>query len=223
MNYLWLLLNSIFIILFNVTFFVALGFSHAFSAWIAYAFIHISYIAVLVTPRLTPQTKSRMVLGVTLDAISIGYFLIELLLGIAIILLAPAGWTTSFLVQFALFCAYLFTLVVNLIANTHTVENETQCAGELSYHKTMRYKITALQEESNSARIKKKMEELYDSANSSQTKSHADMAEIDQKILARIDLLEQELLAKPEDDIIATINSAIALIKKRDQSLRLSN
>ena len=223
MNYLWLLLNSIFIILFNVTFFVALGFSHASSVWMAYAFIHVSYVAVLVTPKLTPQTKSKMVLGVTLDAISIGYFFIELLLGVVIILLAPAGWIAPFLVQFTLFCAYLFTLIANLIANKHTIENETQCASELSYHKTICYKITVLREESNSARIKKKMEELYDSANSSQTKSHADMAEIEQKILARIDLLEQELPAKPEDDIIATINSAIALIKKRDQSLRLFN
>ena len=55
---LWIALDLIFVIVFNVVFFTLLGGEHPASVWVAYAFIHIAYIMVVVTPFLTRKERS---------------------------------------------------------------------------------------------------------------------------------------------------------------------
>ena len=60
---LWILLDLVFFIIFNVVFFVAGGTEHKASVWISYAFIHVAYIMLVITPLLVRKTTNKAVLG----------------------------------------------------------------------------------------------------------------------------------------------------------------
>lgn len=56
---LYILLDLIFLAVFNTVFFVVGGTEHPASVWIAYGFIHFSYIMVLVTPFLVRKIVTQ--------------------------------------------------------------------------------------------------------------------------------------------------------------------
>ena len=59
-NVLWILLDLVFLIVFNVVFFVAGGTDHPASVWISYGFIHFSYIMLLITPILIRKSVNTI-------------------------------------------------------------------------------------------------------------------------------------------------------------------
>jgi len=83
---LWIILDLVFIIVFNTIFFIAGGFHHQFYVWLSYGFIHFSYIMLLLTPLFIRRGKSAALYGFSLYSISSIYFLIEFIIGIAFIL-----------------------------------------------------------------------------------------------------------------------------------------
>ena len=63
---LWILLDLVFLAVFNTVFFVAGGTDHTASVWISYGFIHFAYLMVLVTPFLIRKSSSAAVFGFSL-------------------------------------------------------------------------------------------------------------------------------------------------------------
>ena len=55
---LYILLDLVFLAVFNTVFFVVGGTNHPASVWAAYGFIHFSYIMVLVTPFLVRKNSN---------------------------------------------------------------------------------------------------------------------------------------------------------------------
>ena len=86
-NVLWILLDLVFLVVFNVVFFVASGTQHPASVWISYGFIHFAYIMLLVTPFLIRKSSSAAVFGFSLYSISSTYFFVAFIAGIVFILI----------------------------------------------------------------------------------------------------------------------------------------
>ncbi len=74
---LWTLLDLVFLIAFNLIFFIVSGLTHTISVWISYTFIHISYVMLLLTPLFTHNNKTKFILGMSISAISYIYFMID--------------------------------------------------------------------------------------------------------------------------------------------------
>ena len=51
-NILQIALKMIFVVIFNISFFIISGIHHPVSVWIAYGFIHFSYVTFLFVPKL---------------------------------------------------------------------------------------------------------------------------------------------------------------------------
>jgi len=83
---LWIILDLMFLIIFNTIFFVAGGVNHQFYVWLSYGFIHFSYIMLIITPLFVRKGKSAAVYGFSLYSISSIYFFIEFIIGIVFIL-----------------------------------------------------------------------------------------------------------------------------------------
>ena len=96
---LWILLDLVFLIVFNTVFFVAGGMSHVPSVWIAYGFIHFSYIMVLVTPFLIRKSSSAAVFGFSIYSISATYFFVEFIVGAFFIILKQDSYKPSLITQ----------------------------------------------------------------------------------------------------------------------------
>jgi len=123
-NILWLLLNSLFLIVFNLLFFT-IGNVSTFnkSVWISYGFIHFAYFTLLLTTLLVRKGSEAHIYGRPLYFIAICYFFVELITGITFILIAPETTKITIIIQVILAAIFLGLLLVNMIANEHTADN----------------------------------------------------------------------------------------------------
>lgn len=121
---LWTLLNSIFLIVFNLLFFL-LGNVESFttSVWISYGFIHFAYFVLLFTPLLVRKSEVEADYQIPLYLITGTYFLIEFIAGITFILIAPETVKLTLIVQIILASVFLGCLLANLIANEYTANS----------------------------------------------------------------------------------------------------
>ena len=123
-NILWIILDLVFLVIFNVLFFVLGGAEHNVSVWVSYGFVHFAYFMLLLTPALIHKGKSAAVFGFSLYSISAAYFLVELVTGTVFILVSPDDYVAALLVQFCFAGLYGVVLVSQIIANVHTAYAE---------------------------------------------------------------------------------------------------
>ena len=114
-------LSVLFVILFNVTFFVLSSFQHPASVWISYGMIHLAWLCFAASPFLSGKNE-HAVAGLSIYAVSGVYFLVEFVVGLIFILVAPEHAKAALIVQLLLFGVYLAVLITVLLANDHTAE-----------------------------------------------------------------------------------------------------
>lgn len=117
-----IILDAIFLIVFNAVFFTIGGTDHPASVWISYGFIHFSYLMILITPRLIRKSSSAAVFGFSLYAVSAVYFIVEFFVGLAFILLRSDTIKIALTVQIVIAGVYGAILVSNMIANEYTAD-----------------------------------------------------------------------------------------------------
>jgi hypothetical protein len=219
-NMQWIILNSIFLIIFNVAFFLLGGTDRKVSVWISYGFIHFACFMLLLTPKLTRGEKSWTALGFPLYVVSATYFLIALFIGVLFILIAPEGYTAALLIQLCIAGLYGIVLFANLIANEYTADAEEKRQYQVAYIKEVSVKLKELLENIGDKEVKKKVERVYDAIYSSPTKSHPDLAQIEEDILKSIRALERVISAGDKDEIINLARSLETAIDERNGRLK---
>jgi len=220
-NVLWIVLDLIFLIVFNVLFFVLGGTVHNISVWMSYCFIHFSYIMLILTPLITRRGRSKAVFGVTLYSISAVYFIISLITGIIFILLAMEEYTVSLLVQLCIVGLYGIILISNIMANGRTTDAEEKRSYEIAYIKEASAKLKGMLDNMSDREIRKKIEIAYDAVNSSPVKSHPNVTQIEDQVLQSIYELEDEITAGNNDNIVTITNSLLKAVNDRNMQLKL--
>ncbi len=174
-NILWIILDLIFLALFNVLFFVLGGVEHITSVWMSFAFIHFAYFMLILTPLLIRKGKSSAVFGFSLYSISSVYFFIALITGVIFILVSPESYKAALLVQLVIAGLYGVLLISNMIANEHTADAEETRQNQIAYVKDASSKLKVLLGSVNDKEAKKKVESIYDAIHSSPIKSHSNL------------------------------------------------
>ena len=219
-NILWGILNLIFLIIFNVLFFVLGGVEHNMSVWISYGFIHFAYFMLLITPKLIRGGKSVAVFGFSLYSISAVYFLIEFFTGVIFTLASPENYKAALLVQLIIAGLYGILLVSNLLANEYTADAEEKRQPQIAYIKDASLKLKGLLENINDKETKKKVERVYDAIYSSPVKSHPNLTQKESQILQSVNDIEREVTAGNKENIISTANALLLLINERNNLLK---
>ena len=222
-TFLWMVINSIFLVVFNVLFFVAGGLEHRASVWISYAFIHFAYLMLILTPKLIRTGKSSAVFGFSLYSISAVYFLMGFITGVIFILIAPEGFISAFLVQFCIAGVYGVALVSCVLANERTVNAEEHRQYQITYVKDASAKLKILLSRVNDKvdkEAKKRIEKAYDAIYSSPVKSHSNLTQIESQILKSIDELENAISEDNKDKVNSLADSLLIAINERNQQLR---
>jgi len=222
-NILWATLNLIFLVIFNVLFFVLGGTEHNASVWISYVFIHFAYLMLLLTPRLIRSGKSKAVFGFSLYSISAIYFLVEFVIGIVFILIASDSSTAPLLVQLCIAGLYGIILVSNMLANEYTANAEEKRQPQITYVKDASAKLKILLEKVTDKEAKKKVEQVFDAVYSSPVKLHPDLAQKENNILQAINELERAVSAGDKESIISTTNILLVSINERNNILKSLN
>ena len=220
-NVLWALLDLIFLIVFNVVFFVVGGTEHQPSAWLSYGFIHFAYLMVLVTPFLTRKSSNASVFGFALYSIAATYFLIELVVGAVFIVLNQDDIKIALVVQIILAGIFLVMLLSHMIANEKTADAVVRKEAEVSYIMTAATRLKGQLGATGDKQTDKTIEKAYDLVRTSPMKSDPSVSQYELSILDAIDGLEMAASKKElqmvRDYAAQIINSA----NERKQRLRL--
>ena len=224
-NILWLLLDSLFLIVFNLLFFMLGNTRDAkTSVWISYGFIHFTYFVFLITPFLV-RKGNRVVTDYRrpLYAITSTYFLTALLVGVTLILIAPETVKVTIIIQVILAALFLGWLLIHLIANEHTADNAERRESELQYVKESSSKLQSVLRQTTDKTAAKKVERVYDLIHSSPTKSNADVRSLEQQIISETERLESTVSRNETEQIISIADKIYRLAEERNRQLKISN
>jgi len=220
-NILWIILNSIFLAVFNAVFFtLSDGSDHKASVWISYGFIHIAYLMLLLTPKLIRSSKSAAVFGFTLYSISATYFLIEFVTGLTFILISPESYKATFITQLCLAGLYGIMLVSHLLSNEYTADTEEKRQVQIAYVKNASVKLKSLLEIVGDKEAKKKVERVYDAISTSPVKSHPNLAQTENRILQSVNDLERAIVEGDKEGIVSVANSLLLSVNERNNLLK---
>jgi mannitol-specific phosphotransferase system IIBC component len=220
---LWWLLGLLFLVVFNLVFFVTGGTEHNASVWISYGFIHFSYFMVLLFPRLIRKSRSASVFGYAIGTIGIGYFILELIIGISFMLAAPENWRIALIVQIIIAFIYAFLLLSHMIANERTAENEARSQTEIQYMKTAASDVSSIMSNTTDAVLKKRIEKVFEAIKYSPTRSHSLVSDIEKDIVEGIDSLRSSVAADDKATSDKQVDSLLRLVSERNRKLQTLN
>lgn len=216
------LLSLVFVVLFNVFFYSLCGTDNKSSVWISYAFIHVAYLLLALTPLVVRSGKSRTILGASLFAVGFIYFYAELIYGVAFIAIAPESWLLAFLTQLLPACGYAFIVFANLLANEDTTEREAVRAYARTTVKSMVDRVSALLGRSQDKEANRAIERAYDALRSMPVMAHGSFLSLDDNLNSNISQLELAVTHDASKDDTLTIAQSIKeLAEKRTEQSRL--
>lgn len=218
-----ILLDLVFLAVFNVLFFVVGGTEHIASIWISYGFMHFAYIMVLATVLLIRKSKSKAVFGFSLYSISLVYFLLEFIIGLFFIFKINEFYKVALAVQVILTGLYAVILLANLIANDHTADSIEKQSAEAHYIKEAASKIKLLVGKSSDKDTNKKLEKAYDLMHSSPAQSISSVKELETKILDTVAEIEATVKGDDFDIVSEKIEALTNLIEERNRVLGANN
>lgn len=220
---LWIILDLIFLAVFNTVFFAMTGLQHPASVWISYGFIHFAYFMVIVTPFLIRKSSSAAVFGFSLYSISSTYFLIEFVTGLVFVILKSDSYKAALVVQIVIAGIYGILLISHLIANESTADSVERHEDEVAYIKTAATRVKALVGKAKDKKANKEIEKVYDLLHSSPTKSISTVRHLESSVMNQISDLEDAVQSGETDIIIAIAGEIISTMEERNRKLRLSN
>lgn len=218
----WILLDLVFLAVFNTVFFVLGGSAHPASVWISYGFIHLSYLMIIATSLLVRKSSSQAVFGFSLYSVSAAYFFAEFIVGLAFIFAGSESYKTALLIQVIIAGIYAVILLSNLLANEHTADSVERREVEVEYIKNVASRVKILADKATDKKANREIEKAYDVLSSSPSRTLAAAKSLEEEIKYKITELEKAVAADETAAIIAIADEIVALTKERNRIIKLS-
>lgn len=216
-NILWILLDLIFIIVFNIVIFTLVGVDKLAESWISYAFIHFAYLMVILTPILVSNGKRRDLDVFTIGGISSFYFFIELVIGSVFISQNLDSKRLPIIIQIILLGVYLIVLFGTMIANEDTAKKLDKQEEQVAFIKNASKRIDSLKYRTTDAIAVKAIEKTYVLMHSSPSKTNSEKKDIENDILKELTGLELAASSNDVDEIQIICNRIDNLIIERNR------
>lgn len=216
-NILWILLDLIFIIVFNIVIFTLVGVDKLAESWISYAFIHFAYLMVILTPILVSNGNRRDLDVFTIGGISSVYFFIELVIGSVFISQNLDSIGLPIIIQIILLGVYLIVLFGTMIANEDTAKKLDKQEEQVAFIKNASKRINSLKYRTTDAIAVKAIEKTYVLMHSSPSKTNSEKSDIENDILKELTGLELAASSNDVDEIQIICNRIDNLIIERNR------
>lgn len=222
-NFFWYALDSIFVIVFLVFFFTLSGTINNTSVWIAFGAILLSYALLIATPFFVRKGSASTDYRRPLFVASLAYFNITFVIGLIVIIAKPEGYTSTLLTNVALFGIYGIFLLINLLANEHTHEQEAEREIELKYVKDAAAELKAMINVPQDKSLCRKIEEAYELISTSPAKSHVSVKSLEESIIQEIADLAKFDPSSETIEMLKSVEMIISMATKRNTKLQLVN
>ena len=182
-------IGLIFLVLFNVGFFVLGGTEHSKVVWASYAFIHMAYLCLLATPLLCSNGRGLTVLSASLWLRAIIFFLAELAVGVVFIILDPAKTAWPILVQACMLGGFLFMQLLSVLANDSTKENLQKQRTENMFIQTLTEKVRLRMGDIEDEGVRRQVERSLNALRSSSLESFPEAGDAESALRAAVETL----------------------------------
>ena len=215
---LWIGLDLVFVIVFNVAFFTIVYDNDRTSIpiWIAYVFIHIAYVMVVITPFLTRKGKNAHLFGPTIATVSSAYFVAVLIAGIICIIIQPDTIKWIVLVEIILAGIYAGILLINMIANEHSADMQKKQDIELQYVRGCSARINMLISQTDDKKLRRKMQKAYDIVHTSQIQSNPTANKYEMEVLTLLEHIEEAVEMNNIESADKALDLLIKVANKRN-------
>lgn len=221
---LFILLGSIFLIVFNVCFFLLTNQTNLFpdgridTVWVNYGCIHAAYILLLLTPLLLPR-DARKDVEMPVFTLTLSFWWFELILSSVLIFYAiPLVY--NIIIQVICWGGALTRLFILMLVNNDTAEKQQRHANELLYVKTGEGLLKTMLNSIDDKSTYRQVEKVYDFIRTSPLKSTAEMQSIELQILQRIQVLTT---TTDGTDIAKLCGEIMKLAQQRNLKLLINN
>lgn len=217
-----ILLQLVFVVIFNVIFFLLGNIDSPFSVWFSYGFIMFSYLMVIITQFMIRPSKNA-VLGLFIYLISTVYFITELVIGIVFVFMKLEAWKIPFAIQLVIFGIYLVILIFSMMSNENTINNTERQSEEIAYIKDASSRVKSLMGKLTEKKVDRSVEHIYDLLHTSPTRSNLSVYGLEREIIKLVSDLEYAIDLQNTDEVFEIENSIVKQVNERNRILRNSN
>ena len=182
-------IGLIFLILFNVGFFLLGGKEHSTGVWASYAFIHVAYLCLLATPLLCNAGRGLTVLSASLWLRAILFFLAELVVGVAFIVVDPAKGLWPILVQACMLGAFLIMQLMSILANDSTQASIQKQRTESMFIQALTEKVRLRMSEIDDGEVRRQVERSLNALRGSSLEGFPEAGEAERALKNAVEAL----------------------------------
>ena len=219
-NILWIFLDLVFLVVFNMVFFIAGGIYHPASVWISYGFIHFAYMMLLATSFFIRKSSNAVIFRFSLYALSSMYFFVAFIVGIVFVIMHPESYKASLIIQVVIAGGDAIILLSNMLANENTAESIERHEVELQYVKRSSAMLKGIMDMTDNKTLKKNIEKAYDLLHSSQVKSDNSVYDYEVMVMDLIETLENNVSKNDDEAANAVLEKIIKNANERNRRLR---
>lgn len=218
-----IMLTLVFLITFNGLFFLLSGTENPDSVWISYAFVHIAYFTILFLPIFKTKGEASYYLASSLYVQAIGYFLLELIVGIVFIVWRLEELTWPLIIQAILWLVYMVLILGNAWANEATAKSLKKRQQDISQYQSNRMNIKRLLAWAEDTEIKRTLVVCYDKLDISSSRQTTESESLDIEIAQTIELLKLNLRSGDNEHGLSSARNLHKLIEERKTLLKYSH
>lgn len=193
------------------------------SFWICWVFMHIAFLVMVSVLIFSVPEQKQIKFAYSESAIAIYYFVVELVVGFALMFKFVALPGVVFAIHTVILVAFLVAFLSTKKMNSSIEKEETARAADLKqFNFILENMKDVLNQVAYTAPYKKTIEHVYDAMAGSQMRSSREVLGIEENILSLVNQLKQEVAGGNEEAISACCRNLETEIAQRNKILRLS-
>lgn len=216
----WVILDSLFLIVFNVCFFILTANTEWFpdrrtdTIWLNYGCIHFAYLLLLLSPLFSPRNVAKDTMPSTI-AVVLRFWWIELIVG-CVLIGVQIPFVYNVIAQVLLCALYIGRICIIALTNQDTSEKVARHEQELQYVKISEAQLRCLLSSISDKATLRKVEQVYDYIRTSPLRSHPQVYGIEQQVINKVSLLST---LSDNEQIVSLADEIMHLAKQRNQQL----
>lgn len=224
-NILKIIIGLIFLIVFNVLFFLLGGTERSDTEWVCYGFIHAAYLCLLVTPLFCNAGKGETVLSASLYLRALFYFFTELVIGLGFIWYnaynpIPIVWPA--IIQGILLAVFLILQLMSVLANDATKASLAKQRQERVYIRSIAENLKEAMRQVNDPTLHKQLANCYESLNSSSLESFPEALDAELELENAVNTLCSFVEQGDTSQLGQQIQNIQVAMKHRNQAIRMA-
>ena len=221
-NILKVIIGLIFLIGFNVMFFLLGGTERSDTEWVCYGFIHAAYLCLLATPLFCNAEKGETVLSASLYLRALFYFSTELAIGIGFLWYNAEDPTWPTIIQGGLLMVFLILQLMSVMANDATKASLAKQRQERVYIRSLAEDLKEAMRQVNDPTLRKQIANCYESLNSSSIESFPEAMDAELELENAVNTLCSFVEQGNQGQLESQIKTVQTAIKHRTKAIRMA-